>query len=157
MGWSRIVFSPFRAIVWQAVKALVRQKFPLPTLSTATLADWLSNDPSSFILIDTRKKAEYNVSHLPHAHHAETVAESEAVMAAVNLCKRSPIVLYCSVGYRSGRLGVKLQEAGYSVMNLEGSIFQWANEGRSLVTADHSTRQVHPYSDLWGLLLTSRE
>jgi 3-mercaptopyruvate sulfurtransferase SseA len=64
-------------------------------------------------------------------------------------------VTYCAVGYRSGELAVKLREAGFtSVQNLEGSIFQWANEHRALVCGDKPVKTVHPYSSLWGRLLS---
>jgi hypothetical protein len=68
--------------------------------------------------------------------------------------KETPIVTYCAVGYRSGALATKLREAGFtSVRNLEGSIFQWANEHRPLVRGDEPVTTVHPYSSLWGRLL----
>lgn len=35
--------------------------------------------------------------------------------------------------------------------NLEGGIFQWAIENKSLT--GKSTTQVHPYSSLWGKVL----
>ena len=69
--------------------------------------------------------------------------------------KETPIVTYCAVGYRSGALATKLREAGFTnVRNLEGSIFQWANEHRPLVREDQPVTTVHPYSSLWGRLLT---
>jgi hypothetical protein len=40
-----------------------------------------------------------------------------------------------------------------NVMNLEGSIFQWANEGREVVRGDTSVREVHPYGRRWAGLL----
>ncbi|XP_065192371.1 uncharacterized protein LOC135823448 [Sycon ciliatum] len=41
-----------------------------------------------------------------------------------------------------------------SVFNLEGSMFQWANENRQLCSAGTAaTRQVHPYSVVWGRLV----
>ncbi|MGB3296072.1 MAG: rhodanese-like domain-containing protein [Phormidesmis sp.] len=149
MTGLRTVFTPLRAFTWQAIKGWVRQSFPaVQTISTAELADWLGQD-SQPVLIDARRPAEYAISHLPQAIQANSV---EAVEAAA-IPKDEPIVIYCSVGYRSARLGHQLQAAGYQVMNLEGSLFQWANEGRSLRAAAGPTRQVHPYNPLWGMLL----
>lgn len=72
-----------------------------------------------------------------------------------HLPKNFSIVAYCSVGYRSARLVQQLQGAGFTdVQNLEGSLFQWANEDRSLY--DHNgkvVRSVHPYNARWGKLL----
>ena len=47
--------------------------------------------------------------------------------------KNTPIVVYCSVGYRSEKIGEKLRKAGYTnVTNLFGGLFTWANENRPL-------------------------
>ena len=144
------VFHPLKAFTWQGIKRWVRRQFPsVQGISTADLSDWLAQKTAQPVLIDARRPAEYTVSHLPNAVQANSV---EAVEAA-GISKNRPVVVYCSVGYRSARLGEKLQSAGYPVTNLEGSLFQWANEGRRLESADGPTRQVHPYSRLWGLLL----
>lgn len=37
--------------------------------------------------------------------------------------------------------------------NLEGSIFEWVNEGHSVYQGEQAVKQVHPFSHLWGLLL----
>ncbi len=181
MTWpAAAVFCSLRSLAWKGVKNWVQRSFAsVPTISTADLADWLQKETLSPLLIDARSAAEYSVSHLPGAHQAKTFAEAETVIkeagVSEQMTKQAPIVLYCSIGYRSGRLGKALQSAGYRVTNLEGSIFQWANEGRSLITdlpvtdplatdppatdpserssAHHSTPRVHPYSWLWGLLL----
>jgi hypothetical protein len=48
----------------------------------------------------------------------------------------------------------RLQKAGFTnVMNLEGSIFQWANEGRPVYRDAAEVQQVHPYDGIWGKLL----
>ncbi len=65
-----------------------------------------------------------------------------------------PVVAYCSVGYRSAGLADGLGQHGYTrVCNLEGSLFQWANEGRPLVDADGRVNVVHPYGEPWSDLL----
>ena len=77
------------------------------------------------------------------------------------------LVCYCSVGYRSSILAeqiLKLKEdgqlpCGLRPVNLEGSIFQWASEGRSLtrkgqtgVPVEIKVTTVHPFSTVWGAL-----
>lgn len=163
MSW----FSPFstlflgrlRTLAWRGAKRWVRQSFPsVPTISTEELAHWLEADsPNPPVLIDARRLEEYRVSHLPNAYHAKTIAEVENL----GLSKDAPIVIYCSIGYRSARLAQALRAAGYQAVNLEGSIFQWANEHRALNTFQRSstheeaqvTHTVHPYNTFWGLLL----
>lgn len=143
-----------RSLAWQGVKLWVRHSFAsVPTVSTAALEDRLNSNRKP-LLIDTRKAEEYALSHIPTALKATTVADVEAVMQRQDTNPSDSIVLYCSIGYRSGRLSAALQEKGYRVLNLEGAIFQWANEGRSLISNSGPTRQVHPYNRLWALLLS---
>jgi len=146
--------NPLRVLAWRLVKRWVDQQFPdVPSLATDQLARWLVNEQPSPILIDVRDEAEYAVSHLPGARHLPTL---EAIRQA-DISPTSTLVLYCSVGYRSARLADKLQAAGYPhVFNLEGSIFEWHNQGRSLVAGQQPVDQVHPYNRLWGLLLRDR-
>jgi rhodanese-related sulfurtransferase len=142
-------------MAWIWVKRWVRRSFPeVPTIGTEALADWLSPTArgQSLVLVDVRKAEEFAVSHLPQACHATTV---EAVKQ-LGLGADQPVVLYCSIGYRSARLVAKLRQAGFTqVYNLEGSIFQWANEGRPLVNDAGAVSSVHPYNPTWGLLLNS--
>jgi len=146
--------NPLRAIAWRLVKRWLDQQFPeVPSLSTDQLAHWLTNDQPSPRLVDVRGPAEYAVSHLPGAQHLTTV---EAIQQA-HIAPTETLVLYCSIGYRSARLAQKLQAAGYShIFNLEGSIFEWHNQGRPLVAGRQPVKQVHPYDRLWGLLLQER-
>ena len=150
--------SHLRTLAWEGAKHWVRKSFPsVPAISTERLARWLEVDsPAPPVLIDARHLEEYMVSHLPGAYHAKTIAEVERLGFSRNV----PIVVYCSIGYRSARLAQALRAAGYQAVNLEGSIFQWVNEHRTLVTYEQSsieeaqvTRTVHPYNTFWGLLL----
>lgn len=131
---------------------MIRNKFPhAPAISTASLAAWLqSGVQPAPILLDVRRPEEFAISHLPQAYYTPNL---DAVRA-MDLPLDAPVVVYCSVGYRSARMVEQLREAGYTqALNLEGSIFQWANEGRPLVQASQPTQAVHPYNRLWGLLL----
>jgi 3-mercaptopyruvate sulfurtransferase SseA len=73
--------------------------------------------------------------------------------------KQSNVVVYCSVGYRSERVGEKLLGAGYQhVHNLYGSLFEWVNEGNPVVDKQEKpTQRVHAYSRLWGVWLKRGE
>lgn len=109
------------------------------------------------VLLDTRAKAEYDVSHLPNAHW---VGYDDFEMSRVQgIPKNADVVLYCSVGYRSERVGEKLLAAGYQhVHNLYGSLFEWVNEGNPVVDAQGKpTQRVHAYSRLWGVWLKRGE
>ena len=146
-----LLFS-WRWLGWQAIKAETRRKFPsVPRIQTHELAAWL-DDPKrpQPLLLDVREQAEFDVSHLANAQQVEPGSDP----AALHLPKERPIVTYCSVGYRSADLVCRLQEAGFTdARNLEGSIFQWVNEGRPVIKDGRRVEQVHPYNKTWGLLL----
>ena len=143
------------AIGWTLVNARIRSEFPeVQRITTGELAGWLQ-DPQrpQPVLLDVRTKAEFAVSHLARAEHVEP----EASPSVIRLPKDERIVTYCSVGYRSGRFAKKLSDAGFTnVVNLEGSIFRWANEGRPVVSGGRKAEKVHPYNRTWGLLLNKQ-
>ena len=130
-------------VTWPAIKARIAKEFPnVKSIGTAELAK-VQPKP---VLLDVRTAAEFDVSHLAGARRMDP----EAAAASVTLPKNTPIVTYCSVGYRSAKFAQRLQEAGFTnVRNLEGSIFQWANEGRPI----EPSAKVHPYNKRWGALL----
>ncbi|MSU33957.1 MAG: sulfurtransferase [Pedosphaera sp.] len=136
------------------MKRLVRSRFPgVRQLSTTELAAWLSdsNRPSP-LLLDVREVPEFAVSHLPGARNVAPSATAAEAMPATE--KERAVVVYCSVGYRSSDMANRLQSAGFTnVLNLEGSIFQWANEGRLLQSNGIATQRVHPYNAKFGQLL----
>ncbi|QDV36389.1 rhodanese-like domain-containing protein [Tautonia plasticadhaerens] len=142
---------------WATVKRLIRLQFPdVRRVTTEQLEGWL-DDPErqSPLLLDVRAEDEYAVSHLPGAIHVPPDAGIEELLASVT--EDRPIVAYCSVGYRSSVMARRLREAGFEeVANLEGSIFQWANEGRPVVRGGEQVEEVHPYDDRWGRLLDRR-
>ena len=66
--------------------------------------------------------------------------------------KDQKVVVYCSIGYRSEKIGEQLQQLGYKdVHNLYGSIFEWVNAGNEVVDAkNNKTRKVHTYNRKWS-------
>ena len=144
-----------RGVDWFLLKKSLRHRFPkVEWITTQQLSDWLADKHREKpVLLDVRTEEEWNVSHLPGARRVDPGASTESVAAGIS--KDAPIVTYCAVGYRSGDLATRLRDAGFTrVQNLEGSIFQWANEHRPLVRDDQPVSRVHPYSKLWGRLLT---
>ena len=68
----------------------------------------------------------------------------------------TPIVIYCSFGYRSAKVARNLQSLGYKkVFNLSGSIFQWFNEGRAIYQGNKRVNVIHPHNKFWGNLVRS--
>ena len=104
------------------------------------------------VLLDARSEEEFETSHLQDAVRATNVREARTVLEERD--EKPIIVVYCSVGYRSSRLAQQLRARGIgNVFNLEGSLFQWANEGRPVYRDSERVRPVHPFDDDWGELL----
>jgi rhodanese-related sulfurtransferase len=144
-----------RAQTWEVVLRSIRNEFPaVRQLTTEELARWLgdTNRPVP-LLVDAREPAEFAVSHLRDAVRLGTVEEVKTTLGT----NRRPVVVYCSVGYRSSALADELRRAGVTnVFNLEGSIFAWANEGRPVFRGAKRVNAVHPFDATWGRFLEAR-
>ena len=120
----------------------------VPTVAPAALAHELSL-PAAPVLLDARTPPEYQVSHLRGARFVNFATLATATFA--DLDRQQPVVVYCSVGYRSERLGERLHALGFrQVRNLYGGLFEWVNEGYPVFNAQGRTQNVHPYSPLWS-------
>lgn len=109
---------------------------------------------SKVLFLDAREKEEFNISHIPRAKHIGYDNFNPAVLSGTK--KDTPIVVYCSVGYRSEKIAEKLIESGYTnVSNLYGGIFLWKDSGFQVVDAKGPTERVHTYSEKWSKWLKS--
>lgn len=105
---------------------------------------------SSSIFLDAREAKEYAVSRIKGA---EWVGYDDFDLKRIkNIPKDQPIIVYCSVGYRSEKVAKKLASAGYMhVKNLVGGIFEWKNRGFTVVDSfGKKTERVHAYNKVWG-------
>ena len=142
---------------WERALRLVREAFPeVPQMTTGQLAALRTDDAApDIVLLDARTAAEFNVSHLPGAVLASNIRMALDALTPNDL--ERTVVVYCSVGYRSSQLAAELRARGFeNVSNLEGSLFQWANEGRPLYRGDERVYRAHPYDKEWGQLLDKR-
>jgi len=120
--------------------------FTVPLMSVTELL----NNKDKFIIFDVREKAEFDVSHIPDAIY---LGYSDFNVGSIkNIPKEKNMVVYCSIGYRSEKIGEKLLRLGYkNVYNLYGSIFEWANEKYPLVGSNgKTTYSVHSYNKSWS-------
>lgn len=104
-----------------------------------------------YTILDTRAANEYAVSSLPNALWVNYPTLNQEVLATIP--KNKKILLYCSVGYRSERIGEQLLTMGFSqVYNLYGGIFEWVNTGHVVVNPSdqNPTSKVHGYAPSWG-------
>ena len=145
---------------------ILKRQFPdVSNITTNDLQDVIGKSIGSdqLLIIDTRKREEFDVSFISGAKHLPFPASESDVklFADANISDQTEIVVcYCSLGYRSSKVAQTLSQVlsqdqiqKISVHNLEGSIFKWANEGLGLVTVrGEATPSCHPFSTMWGLL-----
>lgn len=131
------------------LKGLYDEEFP-------TVKPGQISSLKNYQVLDTREKAEFEVSHL---QGAKWVGYDTFTLENVeDLDKTQPVLVYCTVGARSQDIGKKLREAGFQrVYNLYGGIIHWSNESQPLFKDSLPTKQVHTYSRTWGVWLTSGE
>jgi rhodanese-related sulfurtransferase len=133
----------------QALDEMLEHSVPL--IRTQQLAEVVSS--SDIIVLDSREKAEFELSHLPNSIW---VGYDDFSLDNVSqISKDKKVVVYCSIGVRSEKVAEKLKQAGFTdVHNLYGGIFSWANEKKPLF--DHNqqvTHVVHGYNRKWAKLL----
>lgn len=115
-----------------------------------------------FIVLDVREKSEFEVSHIAGAVQIDPGARATDVkdlLAQAGADETTPVMLYCSVGQRSSRLGSRIVDAldGREVINLRGGVFAWNNSDLPLENAAGTTKSVHPYNTKWGKLVERSE
>ncbi len=130
-------------------------KNTVPIISVSALKEQMTSGIAPIIL-DTREANEYNVSHIPNARYVGY--DFFNLSEIKDIPKPQPIIVYCSVGYRSERIGEKLQSAGYTnVKNLYGGIFEWSNQGYPMKDKKNNpTYIVHGYAKEWGIWLKGK-
>lgn len=83
----------------------------------------------TFTLIDVREESEWIINHIPTAMHlSKGVIERDIEKTIPDLT--TPIILYCSGGFRSALATSSLQKMGYTnVSSLVGGLQGWVDMG----------------------------
>jgi rhodanese-related sulfurtransferase len=112
---------------------------------------------SEVIYLDAREKEEYEISHIKNAIWIGFDDFEEKNLAKIS--KSKPIVIYCSVGYRSEKITEKMEKLGFkNVSNLYGGIFSWKDSGLEVVDAlGKPTEKIHTYNRKWSQWLKNGE
>ncbi len=121
-------------------------------IMTAKRLKRIINDPN-LILIDVRTPAECNVSLLPHA---VTRSQFEKKYADQDLSDNK-IIVYCTIGERSGRYVETMRKRYPNMYNLIGGILSWSLENGELYKKSASgkwvkTNDAHTYNKEWNYL-----
>ncbi|HAD11060.1 MAG TPA: rhodanese-like domain-containing protein [Saprospirales bacterium] len=133
------------------LKGLLSHSVPEITVQEA------KNKQSQSIFLDAREPREYEISHISGA---TSVGYDHFDLSKISLPadKSKPIIVYCSVGYRSEKVAEKLIKAGYqNVSNMYGGIFEWVNSDYPVVNSTGPTRRVHAFDRTWGVWLNKGE
>ncbi len=149
--------SPDEVSSLDEVKKQIRERFPsvlqISTSEYQRTVDLPENRQT--VLLDVREAKEYQVSHIQGAIISADL--DAALIVLRGKPKDTKIVAYCSVGYRSSALAEQLMARGYTnVANMEGSIFEWANNQFPVYRENKRVNQVHNYNATWGKLLNKQ-
>ncbi len=110
----------------------------------------LSTKQSNYVILDARDKLEFDIAHIKGAKLIGYEHFDKSVLNKIP--KDSKIVVYCSIGYRSEKIALKLKKLGYSnVFNLYGSIFEWVNQGNAVYDKNEIlSHRIHTYNKEWS-------
>ena len=114
--------------------------------------DSLKNIQEQVTLLDSREEREFKTSHIKDAIYVGYDFFSLDSVQEKLPNKKSPIVVYCSLGIRSEDIAEKLKKAGYTnVLNLYGGIFEWKNNDLDVLNSkEKPTDSVHTFSKVWS-------
>jgi rhodanese-related sulfurtransferase len=127
------------------------------TLAKPTQLKFEMSKNADVVILDAREKKEYEVSHIKGA---KFIGYDEFKIENVkDISKDSKVYVYCSIGYRSEKIGEKLEKDGFTkVYNLYGGIFNWANSGYPLENDKGlPTKAVHGFDKKWGQWLNEEK
>lgn len=135
--WKALISARFHAIEW---------------VDSETLSQWMdSASNEELVLLDVRSREEQEVSQLRGAQRLDA---RQPDLDSLAIPEGAKVVVYCSIGYRSAAIIEDLERAGIrNVYNLEGGLFDWANQDRPIYRGGERVDRVHPFNRLWGLLL----
>ena len=98
------------------------------------------------VLVDVREGYEQKVSMIKGAVTKKNFEKN------IDKYKNHTIVVYCTIGNRSGRYISNFKDKRFKVYNLIGGILSWVNEGRKVYSNNEAVKRVHVFGDKWNLL-----
>lgn len=141
--------QPPRAVQQKSYDIMLRTllKHNVPELTVAQATARIKE----FQIVDARSPKEYAVSHIKDAHFYNYDSPEESESLLTELDKTKPILVYCSVGYRSEKVAKRFMDAGFTnVYNLYGGLFEWSNQQQALYHESQPTTRIHGYNKLWS-------
>ena len=135
-------------VVWpvalEEIVAKARERFGVPTIN----AMQRNSLPEGTLVVDVRGASETAVSTIANARRLQSESAREAFLDEP---PATPVLVYCTAGWRSAEFTQQLREAGVEAYNLEGGLCAWALFGQPIVDEQGAaTRRIHSYSEDWA-------
>lgn len=153
------IFVSTATMAQKSIDTLLKQynTRSIPYISVEELRMLQMNE--AVVILDSREEEEFKISHIESSSFiGYTNFSSEEVSEKITN-KHAPIIVYCSLGIRSEKIGEKLQKAGFTnVHNLYGGIFEWKNKNYPVIDSTGTeTQKIHAFSKAWSKWLTEGE
>ncbi|MAP80024.1 MAG: rhodanese [Aequorivita sp.] len=149
------VLNAVSAVSQNSIDRLLKQhnSHSVSYISVEELRALQLND--SILILDAREADEFKTSRLQNAYFIGYNNFSIDDKKLKTADKNALIVVYCSLGIRSEKIGEKLQQAGFTkVKNLYGGIFNWKNKEFPIVNSKgEKTENIHGFSKHWSQYL----
>lgn len=136
-----LFWSAGQPATWESYAREADAAYPdAPTISAVAAIEL----GSTVTFVDVRSEAERAVSIIPGA-----LTLDQLPAAAID----QVVIVYCTIGVRSGAATEDLIERGFQARNLRGGVLAWTAEGGVMVDASgEPTRRVHVYGKRWAQL-----
>ena len=112
---------------------MFNQRSGYRSISTGDAVHLIKTD-TNVVLLDVRTPEEFSgeSGHLSGARLIP-LQELEHRLEELNQVKQKKIIAYCRTGRRSANASILLARHGFTVLNLEGGIVRWLQEGLPVV------------------------
>ena len=102
---------------------------------------------NSVLIIDARTHKEQQVSMIPGAISVKDFDENPG-----KDIRSKKLLVYCTIGYRSGIRVKRYCSSGLDAYNIEGGILGWLHDGLPVEDTEKVlTRKIHVYGKDWDL------
>jgi len=133
-----------RQKIHEMYQAYKKHSFPnAPEVTVQELLQWEKKEKP--ILVDVRGKKERRVSAIPGAITLDELCGNK------NEYLNRKIIVYCTIGYRSGKQVVKMRKKGWNAYNLVGGVLAWSHAGQLFSAPDGDSLRLHVYGKKWNL------
>jgi rhodanese-related sulfurtransferase len=131
-----------QARLWELYAQVARALSDVPGVR----AEQVRARSGAVVLVDVRPAVEREVSVI-----AGAISVDELEAQAEQLAGRE-LVLYCTIGARSGAATRVMRERGFDAYNLEGGVLAWTHVGGALERQGRPTHEVHVWSARFNLV-----